>query len=63
MPSGTEEKPEEELRSELVVAATEAIGKVRDIVVQLNEAEKRYLENSSIEYRQLVNTIANWKNS
>jgi len=39
----------------------QAIGKVRDLVAELNEREKEYLRNNSVTYRQLVDTIKSWK--
>ena len=59
----TTETAQQELRTELIDDANKAIGTVRDIVAKLNEREKDYLRNNSPTYRQLVDTIKNWKST
>lgn len=51
---------QDEINLELVEQTTQAIVTVRLLVSRLNEREKAYLQNNSVEYRQLVNTIAAW---
>jgi len=50
-----------ELRQDKIDGVNQAIGKVRDLVAELNEREKEYLRNNSVTYRQLVDTIKSWK--
>lgn len=49
------------VRPDVITEANRAIAEVRDIVTQLNAAEKEYLQKTSPTYRQLVETIRNWK--
>jgi cysteinyl-tRNA synthetase len=58
-----EETAQQELRHDLVVEVDQAIVKVCDLVSQLNEREKAYMNTQSVVYRQLVNTIAAWASS
>lgn len=49
-----------ELRQDKIDGVNQAIGKVRDLVAELNEREEEYLRHNSVTYRQLVNTIKSW---
>lgn len=49
------------LRPDLIVQVDKAIVAVREIVMQLNDREKAYMHANSVVYRQLVDTIKNWK--
>lgn len=57
-------EPEEtaavQVRPDFITEANRAITDVRDIVTQLNSAEKDYLQKTSPTYRQLVDTIRRW---
>ena len=50
-----------DVRPDVITEANRAIAEVRDIMTQLNTAEKEYLHKNSPTYRQLVDTIRNWK--
>lgn len=49
------------VRPDVITEANRAIAEVRDIVTQLNTYEREYLQKTSPTYRQLVETIRNWK--
>jgi len=60
---GVCESPENaivQVRPYFITEANRAIADVRDIVTQLNSAEKEYLQKTSPTYRQLVDTIKRW---
>ena len=50
------------VRTDVITEANRAIAEVRDIMTQLNDAEKEYLQKTSPTYRQLVDTIRRWSN-
>lgn len=61
MPSSQpSEQAQQEFRYDLLCEVDVAITTVREKVKQLNEREKEYLQQNSVPYRQLVNTIKNW---
>ena len=47
----------EELRLDLIVRVEQSLVAVRELVSQMNDGEKKHMQNNSVAYRQLVDTI------